>query len=224
MTESILLFRVKICGLKTPLDAAAAVSAGADAIGLNFYAPSSRYVDEKQAATLVAALPPGVCKVGLFVNSSLEQILTLQSRLGLDLIQLHGDETPEFVGQLGETPVLKAFRLAPGEVDKVVEFVSACQAAAAPLAGVLIDAYDASQFGGTGQKADWHGAAELRAKLGDLPLILAGGLTPNNVAEAIAAVKPYGVDTASGVEVTRGQKDGSLSAAFVRAARAALGI
>lgn len=215
------MFRIKLCGLKTPLDAAAAAAAGADAVGLNFYPRSSRYIDDASAAQIVAALPESVCKVGLFVNESPQQIRARYEQLGLDLIQLHGDESPAEVAQLHGLPVLKAFRLAPGAVDTVVTFVTVCADAGHPLAGVLVDAYDASQYGGTGMKADWDGATLLKQRLPDVPMVLAGGLTPENVEAAIAAVHPSGVDTASGVEVARGQKDPQRMQAFVSAARAA---
>ena len=213
------MFRIKICGLKSAADAVAAATAGADAIGLNFYARSSRFVGDAQAAEIAAALPPGVCKVGLFVNDSPERIRELYERLELDLVQLHGDETPEFIARLPGIPVMKAFRLAPEDGPRVEAFAGACQQAQAPLAAVLIDAFDAAHYGGTGRQADWQGAADLRERMPEMPLILAGGLTPTNVAAAIAAVRPHGVDTASGVEVFSA-KDPDLMTAFVRAARA----
>lgn len=219
--ETCILFRIKLCGLKTRDDAIAAAAAGADAVGLNFYPRSKRFVDESAAATIAAALPHEVSKVGLFVNSDVEHIRHLHSRLGLHFIQLHGDETPEFVSRLRGLQVIKAFRLAPGEGRLVEEFIAACEIAETPLAGILIDAYDATAYGGTGLKADWPGAAALRAKLNHLPLILAGGLNAGNVAEAIAAVQPYGVDTASGVEAA-GRKDPALMAQFTAAALTAL--
>jgi phosphoribosylanthranilate isomerase len=216
------LFRVKICGVTSVDDALAAARAGADAIGLNFYAPSPRFVDEKTAAEIVHALPPGICKLGLFVNVSAERIHQLRSRVGFDAVQLHGDEPEALVGALQGMPVVKAFRLRAGEGAKIEQYVAACAEQKAPLAAVIIDAQQEGSYGGTGKTADWLAAAELRERLAGTPLILAGGLTPANVAAAVQAVQPFGVDTASGVESLPGQKDHTLVQQFVVASREAL--
>ncbi|HTN77312.1 MAG TPA: phosphoribosylanthranilate isomerase [Pirellulaceae bacterium] len=212
------MFKIKICGITNLTDAAAVAAAGADAVGLNFYARSPRYVEPPLAKVIAQSLPPGICKVGLFVNHSPTQIRQLFEQVGLDLIQLHGDETPADVAELRGLPVLKAFRAEADLLSQVLRYVEACQQAAAPLTGVLVDAYQPGSYGGTGAKADWPTASALREQLGDLPLILAGGLTPANVAEALLAVRPYGVDTASGVESSPGCKDAQRVQQFVAAA------
>lgn len=219
--ESPALFRIKICGVTQPADAAFAAAAGADAIGLNFYALSARCLERQQATEIAAATPGHVRKVGLFVNAPLEQVRELHALLGLDVVQLHGDESPEYVAGLAGTPVVKAFRLATGGEGAVTAFVAACQQQRTPLAAVLLDAFQAGTYGGTGHTADWQAAAALRRQL-EVPVILAGGLTATNVAAAIAAVQPYGVDTASGVESAPGRKDPQQVQAFVAAAREAL--
>jgi phosphoribosylanthranilate isomerase len=218
------LFRVKICGVSSVEDALAAAEAGADAIGLNFYAPSKRYVEEQVAAEIVRALPAKIRKIGLFVNESPERIEGLRQRVGFDAVQLHGDEPASDIALLRGVPIVKAFRLAAGEGAKVEQYVAACAEQKAQLAAVLIDAYQTGSFGGTGQTADWLAAAELRERLAETRLILAGGLTHANVAAAVKAVQPFGVDTASGVESSPGKKDLALVRQFVSASREALGI
>lgn len=216
------LFRVKICGLRTPADAAAVTAAGGDAVGLNFYASSPRYVDWANARTIAAMLPANVLKVGLFVNAPADEVRRACADVPLDVVQLHGDESPEYVAQLAGRRVLKAFRTDAEVVARVLDYVAACAAQGTPLAGVLVDAFHAGSYGGTGKQADWPAARELRSQLGSVPLILAGGLKPENVAAAIAAVGPYGVDTASGVETAPGVKDAALIEQFIAAARTAL--
>jgi phosphoribosylanthranilate isomerase len=218
------LFRVKICGVTSVADALVAASAGADAIGLNFYAPSKRYVTPEQAREMVRALPQHVRKIGLFVNETAERIAELREQVGFDAVQLHGDEPEALVAALSGIPVIKVFRLMTGDGDKIAAYVAACAEQRAPLAAVLIDAHQAGSFGGTGHTADWLAAAELRERLADTPLILAGGLIAENVAAAVKAVQPYGVDTASGVESSPGVKDHALVQKFVAASREALGL
>lgn len=213
------MFRIKICGVTNPRDAAHLASTGADAIGLNFYPASKRYLTPTAAEWIASALPPTVAKVGLFVNAEATDIQALVKRLSLDLIQLHGDESPEFVAGLGQLKVLKAFPAKPGFADQVLRYVGDCERLGTPLQGVLIDAFQPGAYGGTGSTADWESVRHVRVSLGSSPLILAGGLTPSNVAEAIAAVRPFGVDTASGVESAPGQKDAALVQAFVSAAQ-----
>lgn len=215
------MFRVKICGVKSPADAALAAQAGADAIGLNFYAPSARYVQLDLARQIAAGLPANVLKVGLFVNSPVEQVRDIVTTAMLDAIQLHGDESPEFVASLRHAQVIKAFRVKAGDERAVVDFVSACDRFNAPLAAVLVDAFHPGSYGGTGQTTDWAVAASLVKQL-TIPLILAGGLKVENVAAAIKEVHPFGVDTASGVESAPGIKDPQLVKAFVTAAQGAL--
>lgn len=212
------MFRIKICGLTQLADAASVADSGADAVGLNFYARSKRCVTLPTAQAIAAALPASVLKVGLFVNETPERIRELAATVPLDVVQLHGDETPKDIQALAGLRVMKAFRLGPGEAARVQEFVAACEAQQTPLAAVLVDAFHPGSYGGTGQPADWQAALELRSSL-RVPLILAGGLTAQNVAAAIAAVRPAGVDTASGVESAPGQKDAQLVRAFVTAAQ-----
>lgn len=212
------MFRIKICGLTQLADAASVADSGADAVGLNFYARSKRCVTLSTAQAIAAALPASVLKVGLFVNETPERIRDLAATVPLDVVQLHGDETLEDIQSLAGLQVMKAFRLGPGEVARVLEFVAACEAQQTPLSAVLVDAFHPGSYGGTGQPADWQAALELCSNL-RVPLILAGGLTAQNVAAAIAEVRPAGVDTASGVESAPGQKDAQLVRAFVTAAQ-----
>lgn len=214
------MFRIKICGLTQLADADCVAASGADAVGLNFYARSPRCVTLPTAQAIAAALPASVLKVGLFVNETPERIRELAVSVPLDVVQLHGDETPETIQALAGLRVMKAFRLGPGEEARVKDFVAACEAQQTPLAAVLVDAFHPGSYGGTGQAADWQAALELRTNL-RVPLILAGGLTAQNVAAAIAAVQPAGVDTASGVESAPGQKDPQRIRDFAAAARQA---
>ena len=213
------MFRIKICGITSPEDAAAVAAAGADAIGLNFYAKSPRYVEPAQARTIVDALPAGVVKVGLFVNAPAQEVCRTFDLLGLDLVQLHGDEAPEYLAALGGRSVMRAFRLGVGGLAEIGQYLRRCETVGCPLSLVLIDAYRPGQYGGTGEVADWSALAEYPASITHPPLVLAGGLTPQNVAEAIRTVRPAAVDTASGVESGPGRKDPVRVAAFVRAAR-----
>ena len=215
------MFRVKICGITNIDDARMVADSGADAIGLNFYSKSSRFISIEQAESIIAALPDAAHRVGLFVNSTDDEVCRTYDHLQLDLIQLHGNEPPEFLTSLGGRPVLRAFRLGSGGVRPVLSYLNECESLGCPPAGVLIDAYQPGQFGGTGETADWDRLADERTQFNDLPLILAGGLRADNVAEAIQKVKPDGVDTASGVEKTTGKKDAESVRNFVAAAFAA---
>jgi len=215
------MFKVKICGITCIEDAMAVVQAGADALGLNFYARSPRYITVDVARAIVKTLPANVGKVGLFGDTSADEVCRQFDDLGLDLIQLHGDQSPDFVAQLGGRPVMRAFRASLDGLGPIVQYVEQCRALAAPLTMVLIDALVAGQFGGTGQTADWSVARQYAAAAGLPPLVLAGGLNPSNVAEAIRAVRPSAVDAASGVESSPGRKNPADVAAFVAVARVA---
>lgn len=208
------MFKVKICGLTSAENAREVVEAGADAIGLNFFPNSQRYVDPLAAATIVHDLPP-VQRVGVFVNASAEHMLQTMDEVGLDWLQLHGDESPELVAQLPRGKVIRAIRWSTQPIAEL------CQWQACGIAALLVDAYAATDYGGTGKCVDWSAAAELRAQL-ETPLVLAGGLRANNVGEAIRVVRPAAVDTASGVESAPGRKSTEQVSQFVRAARAAL--
>jgi phosphoribosylanthranilate isomerase len=193
---------VKICGITRVEDAQAALEAGASAIGFVFWPKSPRYIEPDRARAIVAALPRPVLAVGVFVNQTREEVNAVAALVGLSAVQLHGDETPASAEGI-ERPVIKAF--ASG---------AAFAAAEAWPAGttVLVDAHDQETRGGTGKQADWAAAAQLAKTR---RVLLAGGLTPANVARAIAEVRPYGIDVSSGVESAPGLKDSSkLSALF----------
>jgi phosphoribosylanthranilate isomerase len=215
------MFRVKICGITSVEDAHAVVGAGADAIGLNFYADSKRYCRPELAAQIVSQLPPNVCKVGLFVNATVETIQARARELALDLVQLHGDEPVELLRALRPLPVLRAFRVA-SDLEPVGQYLQVCHEQRCLPRMVLLDAAQSGQYGGTGQTLDWVATHEQRRCLRELPLVLAGGLKPANVAEAIAIVRPWAVDTASGVESAPGIKSAALVREFVTVARDAL--
>jgi phosphoribosylanthranilate isomerase len=222
LIPAITVFRVKICGIMTVEDALAAAEAGADAIGLNFFDKSPRYVTAERAKEICQALPAKVAKVGVFVNSLAKGIVATASRVGLTAAQLHGDEGPEFLVSLGNLPVIKAFRCKESTLDCVRAFLDQIPEASHPAA-ILLDAHAPGTYGGTGQVLDWKALANERNKLLGIPLILAGGLTPHNVAEAIQIARPDAVDTASGVESAPGKKDPDQVRAFVAAATSAFG-
>ena len=215
------MFRVKICGITNTLDALAAAGAGADAVGLNFYPESPRFIEPEPAGEITGVLPAGVMKVGLFVNATAEEICRTFDRLGLDLIQLHGDEPPEFLPTLGRRPVMKAFRLGQAGLKPVEDYLAECRRLECVPEMVLVDAYVKGLYGGSGQTADWPALGAYPTDESRPPLVLAGGLTAENVARAIGALRPAAVDTASGVESQPGRKDHALVEQFVTAARAA---
>ena len=202
--------RIKICGITRPEDADQAAKLGADAIGLVFYGPSPRNVDVQQAAAIVDVLPPFVTSVGLFVNASVDEIYDVLDSVNLDLLQFHGDESPEFCASF-DRPWIKAIRMAEG-VDLRAEGERYSQSW-----GLLLDAYHPALPGGTGESFEWARVPH------DLPMsvILAGGLTAENVGEAICTVRPYAVDVSGGVEAEKGMKDWGKMADFVAAVRAA---
>ena len=206
--------RTKICGITTLEDAYAAVCAGADALGFVFYPHSSRYVSEDQVRAITAELPPFVTRVGLFVNAPAAQIQRTMKFCALDVAQLHGDETPEQCCIEG-VRVIKALRLKDhGALDS-------CEAYwRAGIEAFLVDAWVKDAYGGTGACAPWSLAAELAQKYS---VILAGGLTPENVSAAIKQVAPFAVDVSSGVERCAGKKDADKMDAFVANALACAG-
>lgn len=207
--------RVKICGVTTPADARHAAEAGADAVGLNFYPKSPRFLTPGAAATIVRELPPFTVPVGVFVGMPLRQVCSVAFQLGLRGVQTYDDRPPaEDSFPFAHVP---AFRVADaGQLDAVRRFVEMARAAGRPPSAVLIDSFVPGQMGGTGHVAPWHLLAGFDP---GVPVILAGGLTPENVAEAIAAVRPWGVDVASGVESSPGVKDPDRVERFVRAVR-----
>ncbi len=203
--------KIKICGIKTLNDALLAVEAGADYLGFNFYPKSVRFVEPPACARIVPMVKrehPQIQMVGVFVNSSVAEIKRVMQICSLDLAQLHGDETPEVFFQLAPI-AFKAFRGVPSEWAGYERN---------DTPALLVDASVKDKYGGSGTTADWSVAAELAKRV---PLLLAGGLTPENVAEAVRRVQPWGVDVASGVEAGPGQKDAWKMAAFVRAVRQA---
>jgi len=203
--------RSKICGITRVDDALTAAKAGADAIGLVFYAKSPRAVDVRQAREIVAALPPFVTTVGLFVNASRCEINEILDAVPLDMLQFHGDETPAQCEGF-HRPWFKALRVGNGED------IEAQVARYANASGILLDTFVAGVPGGTGERFDWSLIPAALAK----PLILAGGLTAENVQQAIAQVRPYAVDVSGGVEASKGVKDASKVMAFVGRVRAAM--
>lgn len=203
-----MVVRSKICGITRIEDALVAAEAGADAIGLVFYDKSPRAVDVRQARAILAALPPFVTSVGLFVNASRCFIGEVLDAVPLDVLQFHGDETPEQCEGHGR-PWFKALRVRPGD-DLLAEARRFAGARA-----ILLDAYVPGMPGGTGERFDW---SLIPTDL-PMPLILAGGLTPDNVTEAIASVRPYGVDVSGGVEAAKGIKDAAKVTAFIRRVR-----
>ncbi|MBU0594649.1 MAG: phosphoribosylanthranilate isomerase [Gammaproteobacteria bacterium] len=200
--------RSKICGITRAEDGVVAAQHGADAIGLVFYPPSPRYVTLAQATAIVAALPPFITTVGLFVNPDATEVEAVLGELRLDLLQFHGDETPEFCASFG-VPYLKAVRVKPG-VD-LIQYAIRFRGAK----GLLLDAFVEGKAGGTGESFDWG----LIPDALPLPVILSGGLGPANVKAAIERVKPWAVDVSSGVEASKGIKDAARIAAFMREVR-----
>ncbi|MNZ65802.1 N-(5'-phosphoribosyl)anthranilate isomerase [compost metagenome] len=201
--------RSKICGITRIEDALLAAEAGADAIGLVFYARSPRAVDVQQARAIIAALPPFVTTVGLFVNASRGELNEILEAVPLDLLQFHGDETADDCAGY-HRPYIKALRVRPGEDIKArcAEFPQA--------AGILLDTFVPGVPGGTGETFDWSLVPENPG----CPIILAGGLTAENVAAAIRQVRPWAVDVSGGVEASKGVKDAAKVRAFVAAVRA----
>ena len=196
------MVRVKICGIKRLEDALAAVEAGADAIGLNFWRPGRRYVAPETARVIARSLPPFLTRVGVFADEDPETIRKIADLCGLDALQLHGSESPEFCRQF-DRPVIKSIKVrGPESLDGLARY---------RVAAFLLDTHVPGEMGGTGRPFDWSLAA--RAKAAG-PVILSGGLTPENVGDAIRAASPYAVDVASGVE-TGGQKDPAKIRAFV---------
>ena len=216
------MFRIKICGVTTAKDAQVAGLAGADAIGLNFYLRSKRYVDPTLADKIVAGVPARVARVGVFVNNSADEICGIADRLKLDWIQLHGDETPATVKALKGRSIISAFRLGETGVAPVHQFLAACQQLDVLPNALLFDVARPGEYGGTGHTLDWPSIGAVRDQFRQLPLVLAGGLTPFNVSEAVAAVRPDAVDVASGIESKPGIKDMLLVRAFVQSAKKAL--
>lgn len=204
------MVKVKICGITSYDDASAAVEAGADALGFVFYDKSPRFINPVRAAGIISKLPPFIQTVGLFVNEETEQVNWTADYCGLDIVQLHGDETPEDCLEL-KRRVIKAFR-----IEKIISIDPLEKYQDYQVSGYLLDAWSPDAYGGTGRTFNWE-LAQSAKQYG--PVILAGGLTPENVAEAIRVVNPYGVDVSSGVESALGKKDAEKVREFIRAAK-----
>jgi phosphoribosylanthranilate isomerase len=200
--------RVKICGVTNVADALAAAEAGADMIGLNFYEKSPRYVSLKAAAAISKQLPPFVMRVGVFVNPEEALVTRAIGECNLSLLQFHGDETSEFCTQFSLMSI-KALRVRDAESLKAL--------ANFQTDAFLLDAHSKSGLGGTGEQFNWDQAVEAQ-KFGK-PIFLAGGLTPENVAEAVRKVRPFAVDVSSGVEISPGKKNHAKMKAFIAAAK-----
>ncbi len=202
--------RVKICGITRPEDGVAAAGAGADAIGLMFFAGSPRRVSMDQARRIADALPPFVTIVGVFVDPDPSEVRAAMAAVPLQLLQFHGDESPAFCEGFA-LPYMKAVRVRPG-LD-LVQYASRFSKAKA----LLLDAFVQGAHGGTGQSFDWS----LVPPGLDLPLVLSGGLNPENVADAIRQIRPWAVDVSSGVEAAQGIKDPEKMVAFMQGVRSA---
>jgi phosphoribosylanthranilate isomerase len=203
--------KVKVCGITNTADALAAVEAGADALGFIFYEKSPRYVVPGVAANIIAELPPLVTPVGVFVNEGLATVRSIMDTCGLAMAQLHGDENVSYCRELAR-PAMKALRLRDrGSLLALAEYQGR-----GGVRGFVLDTFSELSYGGTGQITDWGLAAEVAKST---PILLAGGLTPDNVTEAIRTVRPYGVDVSSGVESAPGKKDHAKMRAFVDAVR-----
>lgn len=201
------MVRVKICGITNLEDALMAVEAGADALGFVFFRGSPRYISADRAAAIIRRLPPFIQTVGLFVNEELATVNAGADQCGLDLVQLHGEETPDYCAAVNRR-IIKAFRVKDlASLDEMTNY---------HVAAYLLDAWSPAAHGGTGTTFNWEIAARAAASH---RIILAGGLTPDNVAGAVATVHPYAVDVSSGVESGPGKKDVALVRAFIRAVR-----
>ena len=197
--------KIKICGITNAADATTAVRAGADALGFIFYRGSPRYVEPVRVAEIVAGLPPLVVPVGVFVNAAVDEVGEICEATGIQAAQLHGDESPSYCSKL-DRPVIKAFRVRDESWKS--------DAAAYGVGAVLLDTFAENRYGGTGLTFDWRLVEDSPHRV-----ILSGGLNPQNVAEAVRRVRPYAVDTGSGVEREPGRKDHEKIRAFVEAAR-----
>jgi len=197
--------RVKICGITNLEDALSAAEAGADALGFNFYKKSPRYIEPSEAQKIIEQLPPFVAAVGVFVNEPEPQrVAEMATQLKLSAIQLHGDESPDYCAQLFDWRVIKALRVSASFKPEHVSRYA--------VSAILLDAYKAGEYGGTGEVFAWDIAIEANRYA---RIILAGGLDPFNIEMAIKTIEPYGVDVASGVESSPGKKDRNKLREFI---------
>jgi phosphoribosylanthranilate isomerase len=220
-------FQIKICGVTRASDVRTLADAGADAIGLNFYAKSKRFLAPERVAEMSSVIPASLKRVGVFVNASIEEIASAVNAAQLDYVQLHGDESAADIAALIKalpalrSRIIKAFRVKNSVAEVVDPFVAECATREITLAAILIDAWSGEEYGGTGKMVESEDLREWIA-LQNVSVILAGGLTPKNIAQAIQTLCPHGVDTASGVESAPGEKDTRLVNDFVTGARNAL--
>jgi phosphoribosylanthranilate isomerase len=202
--------KIKICGITNFADALAAVENGAEMLGFNFYPKSARFIEPENARKIGEQMPKYVLKVGVFVNESLDSVLKIARAVRLDIVQLHGDETPHFASKITDVPVIKALRVGNGfQPTRAAEYQTA----------ILLDAFDPNERGGTGKVFDWRIALETKKVVPEL--ILAGGLSPENVSEAIKMVAPSAVDVCSSIESQPGKKDLRKMREFILSARKA---
>ena len=201
------MVRIKICGITNIEDALLSVDLGANALGFVFYKGSKRYIVPDNAQSIISKLPPFVTTVGVFVNQKLEEIKKIKEKAGFDAFQLHGDESPDFCMKL-EGKIIKAIRVKDSIDPRVIESY--------PTQAILIDNYSTEAYGGTGETFRWE---ILKGFDTSKKIILSGGLTPENVAQAIRIVNPYAVDVSSGVEDSPGKKNPDRLKRFIKAAR-----
>lgn len=215
---------IKICGIRDVATARAVAALSPDAIGLNFYEKSARCATRAVAREIAATLPQSIQAVGVFVNHEAAEIVDIVAECGLTMIQLHGDERPEYLAglqsHLPKTPLIRAWRIS-GDLTPLAEYLAECKQLNVRLFGCLIDANVAGTYGGTGHSPPWEAIRREYSTTTWPKLILAGGLTPENVAAGITAVEPRGVDVASGVESSPGVKDLDRVAKFIANARSA---
>jgi phosphoribosylanthranilate isomerase len=201
------MIRIKICGITNLDDAILAVDYGADALGFMFYKGSKRYISPNEAQRIISKLPPFVITVGVFVNQELDEIRNIQGQAGFDIVQLHGNESPDFCKSFGERAI-KAIRVKDNESFREVESYSA--------EAILFDTYSNESYGGTGMSFNWEILKNFRTSK---KIILSGGLSPENVTQAIGIVNPYAVDVSSGVEGHPGKKSPEKLKRFIEAVR-----
>jgi phosphoribosylanthranilate isomerase len=220
-TGMTVLFKTKVCGITSVADAKACCAAGVDAIGLNFYDASPRCITVSQAVEIAAAVGNEIQLVGLFVNHAVDDVRAIHQELGLQYVQLHGDEDPDYLRQLKDLSLIKAFRCRKNETAEIVDFLAACTTLDITLQAILLDAFQSDSYGGSGQRLDWEALKNITPSLGGYKWVLAGGLDADNVASAISVACPTAVDVASGVESSPGKKDAELVPRFVTNAIAA---
>ena len=202
-----------MCGITRLEDALFVCQKGADAVGFILYPKSKRFIKAKEVRKITSQLPPFITKVGVFVNEDPRDVLEILSYAHLDFAQLHGDETPQECEYIGANRVIKVFRLkTKEEIEKIKPYIGKIRA-------ILLDTYDSKVYGGTGKPFNWEIAIKVKETFPEIPLILSGGLNPENVEKAVRTVKPYAIDVSSGVETEPGIKDRDKVEVFIRNAK-----